>query len=129
MVEKEDMEVLIIPCTIGAYQFNKVLKDLAASLILLSLAIFKKIYLGTPKGTTIRILIVNWSTKRSVGVLYDVIIQVDQLIFLINFFILDFDIDYKIHIIIGRPFLGTRRLFIDVECGELKFWSIVMSYL
>ncbi|XP_060960713.1 uncharacterized protein LOC133031266 [Cannabis sativa] len=49
----------------------------------------------------------------------DVLVQVDKFIFPADFIILDYEEDRKIPIILGRPFLGTGRTFIDAEKGEL----------
>lgn len=46
------------------------------------------------------------------------LVKVDQFIFQTNFVILDFEIDSKIHIILGRPFLATGRVLGKVESGE-----------
>ncbi|XP_074377709.1 uncharacterized protein LOC141719231 [Apium graveolens] len=53
------------------------------------------------------------------GVVEDVLVKVDKLIFLADFIILDFEEDKKIHIIMGRPFLATGRTLIDVQKGGL----------
>jgi len=46
------------------------------------------------------------------GVVEDVLVKVDK--FPINFFVLDIEEDYDIPLILGRPFLVTRRALIDV---------------
>ncbi|XP_063942735.1 uncharacterized protein LOC135150382 [Daucus carota subsp. sativus] len=53
------------------------------------------------------------------GIVEDVLVKVDKLIFPANFVILDFEEDKKIPIILGRPFLATGRTLIDVQKGEL----------
>lgn len=55
------------------------------------------------------------------GVLYDVLVKVDHFIFLADFIILDCEINHKVPIILGRPFLATKRALIDFECAEIKF--------
>ena len=44
----------------------------------------------------------------------------DKFIFPADFIILDMGEDKKVPIILGRPFLATRRALIDVQEGELK---------
>ena len=46
--------------------------------------------------------------------------KVDKFIFLIKFIVLDMEEDRKIPIILGRPFLDTRRALIDVQKWELR---------
>lgn len=49
------------------------------------------------------------------GVLYEVFVKMDHFIFLADFVVLDSKIDYKVHIIIGKPFLAISRDLVDVE--------------
>ena len=50
----------------------------------------------------------------------DVLVKVDKFIFPADFIVLDMEEDKEIPIILGRPFLATRRAMIDVQRGELK---------
>lgn len=53
------------------------------------------------------------------GVLDDALVRVDDLVFLADFVILYMPKDAKTPLLLGRPFLDTRRALIDVEGGEL----------
>ncbi|XP_016549290.1 uncharacterized protein LOC107849163 [Capsicum annuum] len=122
VVNKEDPGAFTIPCTIRVYKFGKALCDLGSSINLMPLAVFQKLGLGAPKPTIMRLLMDDCSIKKPIGVLYDVLVKVDQIIFLENFIILDCDIDHEVPIILGRPFLATVKALVDVECYEIKFW-------
>ena len=50
----------------------------------------------------------------------DVLVKVDKFIFPVDFIVLDMEEDKEIPIILGRPFLATGRVMIDVQRGELK---------
>ncbi|XP_059301873.1 uncharacterized protein LOC132053786 [Lycium ferocissimum] len=119
--KKEDPGAFTIPCTIGLYKFGKALCDLGASINLMPLAIFNKLGLGTPRPTTMRLLMADRIVKRPVGILYDVLVRVDRFIFPADFVILDCEVDFEVPIILGRPFLATGRALVDVERGDLKF--------
>ncbi|XP_070002148.1 uncharacterized protein [Nicotiana sylvestris] len=80
-----------IPCTIGNFAFAKALCDLA-----------------------------DRTVKRPSGIPDDMLIQVGKFVFPTDFVILDCKVDEEIPIILGRPFLATRRALIDCETGELK---------
>ncbi|KAK4718125.1 hypothetical protein R3W88_016463 [Solanum pinnatisectum] len=108
--KREDPGAFTMPCTIGMLQLAKALYDLGASINLMPYAIYKQLGLGEPKATTMRLLMADRSIKH----------HVDRLIFLANF-VLDYEIDAEIPIILGRPFLATGRALVDVESGELKF--------
>ncbi|KAH9685728.1 hypothetical protein KPL70_014067 [Citrus sinensis] len=49
----------------------------------------------------------------------DVLVKVDKFIFLVDFIVLDFEVDKEVPIILGRPFLVTGKTLIDVQKGEL----------
>ncbi|XP_049414650.1 uncharacterized protein LOC125877383 [Solanum stenotomum] len=121
ITKREDPGDFTIPCTIGMLQFAKALCDLGASINLMPYAIYKQLGLGEPKATTMRLFMADRSIKHPVGILYDILVKVDRFIFPTDFVILDCEIDAEIPIILGRPFLATRRALMDVESGKLKF--------
>lgn len=85
--KKEDLGAFTIPFTIGAFKFSKALCDLYASINLMSFAIYKELGLGFPKIKTMWLLISNYSVKRIVGALYDVLVKVEKLILSTIFYI------------------------------------------
>ncbi|XP_049382867.1 uncharacterized protein LOC125847252 [Solanum stenotomum] len=119
--KKEDLGAFTIPCTIGSIEFAKAFGDLGASINLMPLAIYNQLGLGVPKPTAMRLMLVDRSVKRPMGILCDVLVKVDTFIFLADFVILDCEVDFEVPIILGRPFLATRRALVDAERGELKF--------
>ncbi|XP_070054864.1 uncharacterized protein [Nicotiana tomentosiformis] len=108
-----------IPCTIGNYAFAKALCDLGASINLMPLAIYTKLGIGRARPTSI-LQLADRTIKRPTGILDDVLVQVGKFVFPADFVILDCQVDEEIPIILGRPFLATRRALIDCETGELK---------
>lgn len=84
----------------------------------MSLSIYKKLRLGTPKPIAVRLLVADIIVKRPIGVLKDVIVKVDSFIFLKDFIILDCDVNFEVPIILGRPFLATGRVLVDMEKGQ-----------
>ncbi|KAK4731369.1 hypothetical protein R3W88_024357 [Solanum pinnatisectum] len=115
ITEKEDPRAFTIPCTIGMLQFAK------AFINLMPYAIYNQLGLGVPKSTTMRLLMADQSIKHPVGIHYDILVKVDRFIFLVDFVILDYEIDAEIPIILGIPFLATRRALVDIESGVLMF--------
>ncbi|XP_070023159.1 uncharacterized protein [Nicotiana sylvestris] len=61
------------------------------------------------------------SMKRPLGIIDDVLVRVDKFILPADFVILDCEVDYEVPIILGRPFLATRKALVDVEAGDLTF--------
>ncbi|XP_016562182.1 uncharacterized protein LOC107861352 [Capsicum annuum] len=116
MVEKKkDSSAFTIPCTIEMYKFEKPLCDLGASINLIPYVMYQKLGLGTPTPTTMRLLMEDHSIKKLVGMLYDVVVKVDRFILLVNFVILDCEIDHEIPIILESPFLATKRALVNMD--------------
>ena len=49
------------------------------------------------------------------------LVKGESFIFPSNFVILDCEVDFDVHIILGRPFLATGRALVDMEKGQMKF--------
>ncbi|KAL5583050.1 hypothetical protein UlMin_015492 [Ulmus minor] len=108
-----------IPCTIGDFEFDKVLCDLGASINLMPLSIFRKLSLGEVKPTTVSLQLADRSIKHPRGIIEDVLVKVDKFIFPADFIVLDMEEDREVPLILGRPFLATGRTLIDVHQGKL----------
>ncbi|XP_070003082.1 uncharacterized protein [Nicotiana sylvestris] len=59
--------------------------------------------------------------KRPLGIIDDVFVRVDKFILQADFVILDYEVDYEVPVILGRPFLATGKALINVEARELTF--------
>ena len=92
--KKEDLGTFTIPCTVGSLHFAKALCDLGASINLMPLSIYKKFGLGDPKPTAVRLLMVDRTVKRPIGILHDVLVKVESFIFPVDFVILDCEVDF-----------------------------------
>ncbi|XP_063946126.1 uncharacterized protein LOC135151541 [Daucus carota subsp. sativus] len=114
-----DLGSFTIPCTIGPLSFDKCLCDLGASINLMPLSVFKKLRLPEPKPTNMYLQLADRSITYPRGIVEDILVKVDKLIFPADFVILDFEEDKKIPIILGRSFLATGQTLIDVQKGEL----------
>ena len=62
--KKEDPGAFSIPCTVGSLHFVKTLCDLGASINLMPLSIYKKLGLGDPKPTAMRLLMADRTVKK-----------------------------------------------------------------
>ncbi|XP_027343051.1 uncharacterized protein LOC113855618 [Abrus precatorius] len=77
------------------------------------------LYLGDLKPTNVIIQLANQSTTQPLGVLEDVLVKVNQLIFPTDFYILDMQ-DENSTLILGIPFLMIAKTKIDVHTGTLS---------
>lgn len=46
--------------------------------------------------------------------------KVASFIFLVDFMILNFKVDFQVPIILGRPFLATGRVLVDMDLGKIR---------
>jgi len=97
--------------------------DLGASINVKPLSVFTSLPLGPLKPTCVVIQLANRSTVQPVGLIEDVLIRVNKLVFPVDFYILDMGGEDShsgaTTIILGRPFLKTSRTKIDVHADTL----------
>ena len=109
-----------IPFSIGNRVSGKAMCNLGASINLMSLSMFKRLKLGEPKSTTISLQLADRSYQHPRGIIENVLVKVGKFVLLADFVILDMEEDDSVPIILGRPFLATRKAQINVQEGELK---------
>ncbi|XP_050920382.1 uncharacterized protein LOC127138018 [Lathyrus oleraceus] len=112
-----------ISCSIRPVKVDQALRDLEASINLMQLSMMKRLQCGDPKSTHMTLTLDDHSVTYPCGILEDVLVKVDDLIFSADFVILDMPEDVKTPLILGRPFLEIGRSLIDVELWgiELRF--------
>ncbi|XP_016561855.2 uncharacterized protein LOC107860930 [Capsicum annuum] len=119
--KKADPKAFTIPCTIGSFEFAKALCDPGENINLMPLVIYKKLGLGNPTPINMRLVMADTSIKRPVGILYDVLVKVENFIFPLDFVILDYEVDFEVTIILGRPFLAMGSVLINLRANQLLF--------
>jgi len=115
----KDRGAFTIPCSIGPVDIGKALCDLGVSINLMPLSMMKKLGCGEPKATRMTLTLADRSISYPFGVLEDVLVKFNELVFPADFVILDMAEDEDMPLILGRPFLATGRALIDVEMGQL----------
>lgn len=81
--------------------------------------VFGKIGLKEIKNTAMSLQMVDRSIKYYRGIVDDVLVKVDKLYFPMDFVILDMDDDSNMPLILGTPFLNTRKTLTGVQKSEL----------
>lgn len=100
LVQKKDLCAFTIPCTIGLFHFAKALCDLGAHIYLIPFSIYKKLGLGDPKSSTMRLLMAHRTVKRLIRVIHDVLMKMESFIFWVDFVILEYKVDFEVPIIL-----------------------------
>ncbi|XP_044471331.1 uncharacterized protein LOC123200247 [Mangifera indica] len=118
----KDPGMFTIPCKIGNVKVQKALIDLEASINVMPSSIYHSLNVGPLKPTGVIIQLADRSNAYPEGVLEDILVQVNELIFPADFYVLDMEDDNSsksVPILLGRPFLKTSRTKIDVSEGTL----------
>nr|GFC32268.1 reverse transcriptase domain-containing protein [Tanacetum cinerariifolium] len=95
------------------------LADLGASINLMPLSIQKKLRLPTLNDTKMVLELVDRTISKPTGVAENVFVKVGKFYFPADFVILDFVVDPRVPLILGRPFLSAAHALIDVYEGEI----------
>ncbi|KAL0284271.1 UNVERIFIED_CONTAM: hypothetical protein Sangu_2835500 [Sesamum angustifolium] len=104
----EDPGMFAITCKIENFGIDKAMFDLGASINVMPLAIYESLYVGLLKETGVALQIADPSIVYPKGVLENVLMQVNELVFPDDFYVLDMTGDNSPNstsILLGRPFL------------------------
>ncbi|GKB66931.1 reverse transcriptase domain-containing protein [Tanacetum coccineum] len=95
------------------------LADLGASINLMPLFIWSKFSLPELTPNQMILELANRSTTRPIGIAKDVFVRVGKFHFLADFVVVDYVVDPRVPLILGRPFLRMAQALIDVYDEEL----------
>ncbi|GJR70044.1 reverse transcriptase domain-containing protein [Tanacetum coccineum] len=114
-----DPAKFLIPCDFPEIVECLALADLGASINLMPLSIWKK--LSLPKLIPIQMILelADRSTTIPSGIAEDIFVKVGKFHFPADFVVVDYVVDPRVLLILGRPFLRTVRALIDVYGEEL----------
>ncbi|RDX77741.1 Retrovirus-related Pol polyprotein, partial [Mucuna pruriens] len=107
--------------------------DLGASINVMPASTYRSLNFGDLEPTGMTIQLANRSIVQPLGVLEDVLVQVNELIFPTDFYVLDMEDETSgkgSTLILGIPFLTTARTKIDVHAGTLsmEFGDILVQF-
>ncbi|XP_022040294.1 uncharacterized protein LOC110942840 [Helianthus annuus] len=109
----------ILPYEIGQLVASDALANIGARINLMLYSFFAKLGLGEPSPTRMSFLLAHRSVKYPRGIVENMLVKIGKYLYPADFVILDMDVDLKIPIILGRPFLTTARALVDVFEGKL----------
>ncbi|GKE61428.1 reverse transcriptase domain-containing protein, partial [Tanacetum coccineum] len=109
----------LIPCDFPGMDECLALADLGASINLMPLSVWKKLYLPELTPTCMSLELADRSISRPIGIAEDVFVKVGVFHFPADFVVVDFDADPRVPLILRRSFLKIGRALIDVYEGEL----------
>nr|GEU82244.1 reverse transcriptase domain-containing protein [Tanacetum cinerariifolium] len=105
----------LIPCDFPKTDVCHALADLGASINLMPLSIWIKLFLPELTPTRMTLELADRSITRPKRVAEDVFVKVGKFHFLTDFVVVDFEADPHVPLILGRSFLRTGRALIDAQ--------------
>ena len=133
LVKYKDSGCPTISVMIRGTVVEKAFLDLGESVNLLPYSVYKQLRLGELKPTSITLSLADRSMKIPRGMIEDVLFQVDNFYYLVDFVVLDTDSIVKetnyVPIILGRPFLATSNAIINCRNGlmQLTFGNMTLE--
>ncbi|GJV23897.1 reverse transcriptase domain-containing protein [Tanacetum coccineum] len=82
-------------------------------------SVYTKLGLPALQSTRMTLELANCSLCVPKGIARDVLVPVGKFTFPADFVVVDFECNYRVPLILGRPFLRTARVLIDVHGEEL----------
>ncbi|GJZ38223.1 reverse transcriptase domain-containing protein [Tanacetum coccineum] len=103
-----DPDKFLIPCDFPELDECLALADLGASTNLMPLSVWKQLSLR------MTLELADRSVVHLKGVAEDVFVKVEKFHFPADFMVVDYDVNPRVPLILGKPFLRTARALIDV---------------
>ncbi|KAG8478028.1 hypothetical protein CXB51_027835 [Gossypium anomalum] len=113
----KDQGMFAIPCKIGKVGIKRAMCDLGASINVMPLSVYNILSADPLKETKVTIQLADRSIIYPEGVLENILVKVNELIFPADFYVIDMENDRSntsSEILLGRPFLSTANTKIDV---------------
>ncbi|XP_023739296.1 uncharacterized protein LOC111887361 [Lactuca sativa] len=131
----KDPGMFTIPCKIGDVTFSSAMLDLGSFINVMPYLVYESLNVGPLNETGVIILFADKSSVFPRGVVEDVLVQVNQLVFPTDFYVIDLEeqVSSKLALILlGRPFLKMGRTKIDVyaelfELSNSDMLEIILS--
>ncbi|GJV69977.1 reverse transcriptase domain-containing protein [Tanacetum coccineum] len=121
----EDPGQFLIPCNFSELKC-KALADLGASINLMPFFVNTKLGLPALQSTRMTLELANCSLCVPKGIARDVLVPMGRFTFPADFVVVDFECNYRVPLILGRPFLRTARVLIDVHGEELVIRDVML---
>ncbi|GJY59020.1 reverse transcriptase domain-containing protein [Tanacetum coccineum] len=118
----------LIPCDFPELVECLALADLGASINLMPLSIWKNLSLPELTPTQMILELADRSTTSPFGIAEDVFVKVRKFHFPADFIVVDYVVDPRVPLILGRPFLRMARALIDVYACE-EYAQEVLGFL
>ncbi|GKC65839.1 reverse transcriptase domain-containing protein [Tanacetum coccineum] len=109
----------LIPCEFYGLESCMALADLGASINLMPLSVWKTLSLPELSTTRMTLELATRTIAVPEGIAEDVFVRVGKFTFLADFVVVDYEVDPRVPLILGSPFLRTAHALVDVHGEKL----------
>ncbi|XP_076904201.1 uncharacterized protein LOC143559548 [Bidens hawaiensis] len=117
-----DPGAFTIPCLFGSDMTSQPLADLRASINLMQYSLYEMFELGNLAPTRMSLSLVDRSLKYLRVIIENLLVKFDKFVLPVDFVVLDMEVDERVPIIFGHPFLCTAKALIDVYNRRITLW-------
>ncbi|GJR91601.1 MAK10-like protein [Tanacetum coccineum] len=114
-----DPGLFTLPCRLGDSEPFDTLADLGSCINIIPLYLFKKLNIGLLEETDHIFGLADGTKSYPVGIVKDVVVHIEKLKVLNDFYILDMKKDPETPLLVGRGFLATANTVIDYRMAKI----------
>ncbi|GJR09972.1 reverse transcriptase domain-containing protein [Tanacetum coccineum] len=114
-----DTKRFLILCDFYGLESCMALADLGASINLMPLFVWKTLSLPDLSTTRMTLELATRTVVYPAGIAEDVFVQVGKFTFPADFVVVDYEVDPRVPLILGRPFLRTAHALVNVHGEKL----------
>ncbi|XP_050888731.1 uncharacterized protein LOC127093876 [Lathyrus oleraceus] len=118
--KESDPGKVTLPVIKGNIYIGKGLIDLGSIINLIPLSIVKRLGSIELKTTRMTMQLANKSITHPHGVAEDVLVKMDKFLFPVDFVVIEMEEEDDAPLILGRTFMNTARMMIDIDDGVIK---------
>ena len=118
--KKKDSGCPTITCSIGSQHFSHALCDLGASVSVMPKVVYDKLNYHELAPTAMCLQLADQTVCYPAGIAENVPVKIRNFFIPVDFVVLDMEIDAKMPLILGSPFLSTAIAHINVGAGEIQ---------
>ncbi|GJV67400.1 reverse transcriptase domain-containing protein [Tanacetum coccineum] len=115
----KDTGRFLIPCDFHRLESCMALADLGASINLMPLSVWKILSLPELSPTPMTLELATRISAVPKEIAEDVFVQVRKFTFPADFVVVDYEVDPRVPLILGRPFLRTAHALVDIHGEKL----------
>nr|GEX80763.1 hypothetical protein [Tanacetum cinerariifolium] len=112
--KEKDPRSFTLPCYINNVCFNKTLADLGASVSVMPLLTYLNLGLGELAHTKLTVELADRTVKYPKGIAESMLVGIGKFVFPVDFISLDMPEEFKVPLILERPYFSTAYAKIDV---------------